>query len=393
MLSRSLSRLPWSPVQDKLHQCETLSLVLLSRYANGTIPARVYESFVRSWGMSYLLRFPAVDGGRPGYVIAMWPDDGLNRITIAIEGMRTPNQLRTAFGGFNSAVFAPNPGRVYEAFLTHANTIYAELLAHTSFMSVFNRNNISVCFAGFSLGAAVAEVLSQKFLNIHGPKRYQLSKWASPRVGNAAWASQENLIFDRCNFYTLNDPIHLFPYVTLANISTRAFDWAPTHTNYAQNSPRLTLDLSGRADLTPQDDGSLAYTRACIAAQGAMTPANVWYWHKSDAYRLTMFNSLNGPGVANAEGTLRFQTLEFDDDNGWQFNYQDGQQDYAGLTQIYDPPPADRVVPSQPEIEAHRMDAARSHTIPQTPRAGAGDNFNGTPVPRGLWVPRRVRDL
>lgn len=376
-----------------MKQAECFSLCYLSRYPDEAIPPRVDASFKRAWGMTTLYRKPAVTGGRPGYAVAIWPDAGLTRVTVAIDGIASASQLRTHFGTQVSVRYAPARGRVLQSFAAYADTIYAELMANAFFLDGFNRLNTQITFTGFSMGAALAEVLSVKCFLAHGAKRYQVVKFGSPRVGNAAWASPENLMWDRLDVYVHNDPIHLFPYSTFKYSGLLAPDLDNIITSYAQNAPVATRTIVGENSTTPQADSTYAYSRAGIAGLAAMTPDNVWYYHFADAYRLMLMNRTAENIQGLSDEWFRFHFLEFDDDNQWGTIFTTGQETYAGLTGLADPPPSDFQVPSNPALEAMQVNlAARGHT-PQTPRPTPLQANNNKTLPMGLWRPRRTRDF
>lgn len=394
MIDRSMLRLPWSPVQGKLNQTETLGLTLLARYNAGAIPARVATSFRRAFAMDFLERHPVVPGGRPGYVVSIWNGDGMKRITVAIEGMRTPSQLWAGWAGFNSVLVAGSPGRVFHAFDTYADTIRAELLNSSDFTAAFNSPNVGVCFAGFSLGAAVAEVLAVKFRAASPQRQYQLSKWGACRTGNGAWVNGNQFPSDRGNFYCVNDPVFHYPYMTMHQLNVREALWSQGWTNFAVPTPSQVFYMSGEAAPNLVEDRLISHLRSQIDTQRAITPENPWYYHRAEAYRLMMFNSCElGHAATALEAHYRFRFLEYDDDNNWWGNYTTGQITYEGLTQLLGSPPADTAVSPEPEADLRREQRAAQHTLRQVPVADAQDNFNMQPLPRGAWMPRRVRDF
>lgn len=393
MIDRQLPRLPWSPVRGTLKIGECFALCYLAKYNTNGIETRSRTSFERAYAMNILKRVASVPGGRPGYVVAIWNDPGLTRITVAIEGMRTYSQLQVAWEGFNTSLVAGTPGRVLAAFQTHADTIKAELLADDDFTEAFNRNNVGLTLTGFSLGAAIAEVMSVKFQQTHPNRQYQLSKFASPKVGNASWVNRTQFPSDRNSFYLRNDPIWNYPYVTLNNINNREFIWTQGFTIFAKNDPAVTYNMQGVCVQDQQNDSLLHNTRSSISGLGAVNPDNVWYYHKSEAYRLMLFNDTYQFPTVRDEAQARFMHLEFQDDNNWFRNYSVGQETFEGLTELADPAPADTEVPVVAAIEAQLVtNAQRTHT--QTlPVPNSQDNAVFQGLPQGAWRPRRTRDF
>lgn len=393
MINRSLPRLPWSSVRSKLNQCECFSLCLLARYPQNGVSARPLQSFQRAWGMNILKRVAVVPGGRPGYVVAIWNTGAFTRVTVAIEGMRTIAQLHATWVGYNSTAIGSEGARVFHAYNTFANTIYTELLADPDVAAALAARNVGFTFTGFSLGAAIAEVLSNLFILNHSNPSYQLSKWASPKVGNAAWVNRTQLPADRCSFYTNEDPIWIYPYMTLHQLDTRSAPWSQGFTSFAANNPEQYYNMQGLASFQSRVDTLVVYLRYSASTNSPITPTNPWYFHASEAYRLMLFNDCENGGLAGLEAHYRFRFLEYEFDNNWWENYTTGQETWDGLDQVSVPPPPDFAVPEEPALDERRGIMAGSHTVPQVPVVTGQDNTNRLPVPAAAWMPRRTRDL
>lgn len=395
MLNTSLPRIPSLPVTSLLHMCESFALCYLARYSSAVIPARVAQSFQRAWAMTHLARVPGSGAGRPTFVLAIWQDDSLTRITVAIEGMRTAQQLHASWVGYNTLVVSDGR-RVYHAYKTFGDEIWALLLANTTFTNAINQPRVQLCFTGFSLGAAIAEYMADLH-NGAGPavSLVQLSKWASPRVGNAAWVDRSHLPADRQNFYVTNDPIWRFPRQTTHQMNLREAPWTQGYTNFARNSPEKTLNLvDGSVHRGAYEDSlyqQLRYVRWMTETFNSLNP---WYYHHANSYRLMLFNASHPSSAqAEAEAFWRFQFLEYDDDNSWHANYSRELATWDTMTELADPPPPDVTYPVFPEWQAHQVDfAARGHTQP-LPVVTESQSSLRTPLPTGAWRPRRSRDF
>lgn len=380
---------------------ETYALTHLAQYTNSVWGARVTESFVRAFGMDVLARVAPVGGGRPGYTIAYYHGDYLTKIVVAIEGMRNPSQLWQAFSGVNSTVYGPPRSRVFNAFLTHANTIYAELAANAQFQTFFTARRVHFVLTGFSLGAAIAEVLSEKFRTGHPTKSVYLVKYGSPRVGNSLWALGPNIPTQRVNYYCGLDPVCFVPNSTMANLEfIRPLIMQDHFTLYQINSPIRRWDTDGnRVDGVDVDDYR-EYLAACAFLGRPRNESNPWYWHHEGAYRLmVMARVAHQFGEVN-ESRIRLQYLEYPGDNRFGELWQPGRTDYLDLISESDPPPADYEVPPDVVVPVDPGNPAndRPRIVPPgimqpIPVVRPQDNQPEAPRPRPPWTPRRPRDF
>lgn len=390
MLQNQMPALTWNNMSLSEELCESYAFTYLAKYNAADWAARSLQSFYRAFAPSDVQRVARVDGGKPSYVIAFWDYGIQKRMLVAIEGLTSRTQLNPLLVGPNSTSMNPLPGFCYGAFKTFAEAIAAELLARTDFLSYWNTAGCQVTFAGFSLGAAVAEIIAVKMALLKPTAHIGIVKFGAPRTGDLAWVQGPVSQIPTSCVYVGADKIDVIPYVTAANLQFQLFVFQTFVTNYAANPSQLRFDMSGRFSNDFNETGFVEYRRAITDLARTVDDTNRWWYHAYDAYRLALLN-LAIDQQSSAE--WRFRYLEFNDDNQWQTLFRTGLTDYTGLVGLVDPNPADFVNDLTPQ---QARTAERAIAAPQL----IPSPMQGLPVappiparPRGMWIPRRVRDL
>lgn len=352
MLADQLPAIPFSPDYNLEFTSECMALTYLAGYNDQAIQPRVMTSFQRAYAMTNILMRPFVPDGAPGYCIAIWNDESVQRVTVAIEGTRSDAQLRRFWGGYQATqVTAPNQW-VFEPFEAHAATIFAALLADPVFAGVLAQNGYVFTFTGHSLGAAVAERLAAKLKAYRPAKVIKCVKFGSPRVGNRSYVRNLSQNIWRENWYYNRDPVDVLPYFTLSSDSNFLNLVGASGTWYAQDGNATRIDPRGYY-LDPFHAGGAIQAAQYLRSFGQpRTIDNAWYDHLAKSYR---YGFLAYTNWYNSLAKWRFRYLEFNDENGWGINFNN-QGTWTDAMQALISPDPDPVDVDCPQFSRIRIE-------------------------------------
>jgi len=298
---------------------EAFALCYLAAYNDQAIQPRVFQSFNRAYGPDFLFQTPFVDGGRPGYCIAQWNSPLMKRVTVAIEGARSFAQFRTVWGGVvGQSSLTGHLGACWTTAKTYADQIHTLLMADSNFTSMLALTPCPITFTGYSLGAAIAEILAERFSISHPLKGRSCIKFASPRVGNPQWISGRSRTTRRASVYCGRDPIDLFPQFSpsLTGLETLGNLGSPV---YATDPAASRFAVLGEEETAFYEGGSGQVIRYGRAARQTIDATNPWFDHQRGIYRM-MFCNLTNPW--SSLDKWRFRYLEFNDENSWGVAYR-----------------------------------------------------------------------
>lgn len=369
------------------------SFCYLASYNHAAVPARVQTSLSRAWDYDALQTVQRVPAGRPGYSVAIWNRTGLARVIVAIEGMTSRQQIYGELGGFNSSSVTGCEGHVHTSFETHANTIIAELGANAEVQAALLVPGCQFWLSGFSLGAAIAEVMACKYYVTTPNFGVKVYKFASPMVGSSRWANSLQMPPERLNIYCMWDPIHCLPFACVRPFAAGGFTLYQAFTFMAPGRPIARYDM--RFDDIPLgnfgggrmsgEEAYLLFIDAIQHTRRALDENNWWWWHDQDQYR-AMFCGL----VSRAESRWHYQYryLEFDDDNQWGQMYRPGAGLQTAMKVLADPAPAAVEVPigvQEPGLSSGGDDWGGGYTQEQQGRVVSRTQSFANPA----WRPRR----
>lgn len=336
MLDRALPALAYNHTMPMMHIQEAFAYCYLASYSDAALQPRVFDSFQRAYGVGQITLVAPVVDGRPGYLMAQYDVNGDKRLIVAIEGMRTEAQVRSFWNirqGENFVTSNGN-GRVLKKFKDHATTIYNELKASGTFMGYLNAATTPITFAGFSLGAACAELVAEKMKIDKPVKAINVCKFASPRVGSVEYVNARNRTIIRNSFYCDRDPIDLVPNGNVVSYEISA----STNWSFPFTRDRDARRFSKRGEVLNSfhDGGRFDIVHHARLLSQPMTTDNVWYDHGKKAYRLMMTElAYAAGGIAD----LRFRFLEFNDENEWGRQFQPGGGIQFAMEQLTVPQP------------------------------------------------------
>lgn len=382
MIAEQLPPVEFTPNYNLEFTGECLALCYLAHYNDVVLQPRVETSLKRAYAMDDIRLRAYVSGGRPGYAIVRWDNDDAKRITIAIEGMRTFNQIRSLWNGYSATNYAPTDGVVYNSFQTFAQTIRDELLADPNFYTFWGRPGYTFTFTGFSLGAAVAELLGD-YMKANNPRPVvKVVKFASPRVGDRRHVARLNRSVFRENWYFGRDPVDILPYVTPnANLLEVAIGWR-MGVWFAQDPDATRIDNRGHY-LDPFHVGGAVQSASYLREfTRPYDQSSAWYDHSQKSYRHAFmvyaewYNSL---------AKWRFRYLEFNDENQWGLQFNNQATYTAAMEQLVSPQPDPVNVdcPQWTQLRDGGADAAKNDR-PRLPIQNFDRVSNGTAI-GGTW--------
>jgi len=339
---------------------QACALMYLSYYTEVAWPARCKESYRRAWGLNDILIFQRTGdfGGlhRPGFIAAVWNENHIRRLVIAIHGLTDWRQMtRGEWWSINPFFFAENyhgSGKTAQAYINHANRIWTDIHGNAQLAALLAVPNMNVTFAGHSFGAAIAELLAVRMKVTQPAKMVRLAKFGSPRVGDRAWVDGNARRFPRVNVYCGRDPVHMIPSFAVA---TTLNNWNPFETWRRPFHPEdscmnITLDHGG---------WSVGYPPGFVASHARMmedqlrpmTSGNGFYEHDHRSYRMAFMQQA---ATVQDALELRMNYLEGPTENAWQerFLRGDGRWDFEEFNTISDPPPADHAPGAAAQVEA-----------------------------------------
>lgn len=393
MLSQTLPPLPRDGSFDRAEQLEAFSLTYLAKYADSAPSTRVTDSYRRAWGID-TLKFFAATSTAPSWVMALYYPAGQPvKIIIAIAGVRSFGSLLLMGRLGESATPLSGGGQVSLRWKTAADAIYAQIAADADYQDATTHRRHTLTLAGYSMGAAVAEVLAAYLASADPSKSINLEKFASPRVGNRLWQSRMPALTSRRSMYVRSDPVFVFPTPT-AEINSGVFaivspvrvswfaedDWAG---HWEPNSS----SIRGRPNLDVTDS-------ILLSANAAITPyssrLSSWHWHPHIAYRWHWMHIAYL--IENALWGDRFLRLEHPDEFNWQTEAIDNRDWPDVPLSTAGSPPADFVI-ADTTLRAINDIAGRNPIYVRDTQsgAGAGGEWGFQEVPRPIRNARLIR--
>lgn len=396
MISRAMPPIDLQASNSMEESAQAMAFTYLSYFNNEAIQPRVLTSYKRAWGCDQIIMFPR-SGVTPGFVVAIWLTSNLQRMLIAVEGTTSRPQIInvTSITGWTSRVGIR--GYIYAFMKTHADAIYAQLLAHVTTGPLMIGSKVCVTWTGHSLGAAVADINAVRHKTDRPTMHIRLVKFGSPQVGNATYVNNSENTIPWAGFYVDRDPIHRFPssrtLAALSTITTFGLDQGGERDAVVD---RLSRE-SGRITRGYTDEhGTSTHMSDLAELNRPITPGNRWYDHLIGSYR-TAFMSY----VIQRRDPLyyRFMFLEHNNENRWYYYHQTGARDWLTWNVLEEEAPPEVDPPSaQVDAVANSFAAADLNddigwgqaTVPQaiegqTPAvvedAGAPGAW-GTPTPR-----------
>ena len=390
MIDRQLPEIPLGAPFGNDQVCQHFAVCYLARYNTVPISSRCRLSFERAYGMENLKIFPRVAGGHPGFAMFIRHGGPSPQIIVGIEGTTSLAQLWLPTTGTQSTNATPMKGVVYGPFLAHANAIATLLMEDADFLMNLARPGAFLIFTGFSLGAAIADILHAKFKILRPTKTIYSTGFACPRVGNAEWNDSDNFRLGRHHFYCGWDPIDLIPIVTINGVNNRNSIWQNPIVNYVPPIVAFRYDLFGRDFMPPRGLDYVDAVRGIGELRRPIDGDNSWRYHDYDFYRY-MLTSLTTEQVDR----WRFWYLEFNNDNSWGQMFPTARG-VPGWAKVMAPvPPADVV--TEPNVAVAQLRVAeRQQNLMQPIQAPIMHNVpaaDNQPRQRGTWVPRRTRDF
>lgn len=343
MIGYQFLRLPFygGPIESKI--AEAFAFCYAAQYADTSVSNRMAESYKRAWDFDDWTFTPSQFLGRPGYVRVTFGGDYRPKTLLAIKGFGSWPALVNLRGGIGPQTVATWPGhntnldgKVYGAFADYAATIVSELDVHLGSISVSQMRNTPFVITGFSMGAAIAEIIATMMKRRWGINNVRLIKFASPKVGTAAWVNQRTMSQDKWSVYTHLDPIVYAPLSTprLAGLTSNSLVPAYVNDSMAEFHDLQGTPAGGRR-LSPVE----AFRAIATIPPGMPARDNAWWWHHWNTYRYALCSLLQAGGFPTADRLIH---LEHTDENAWGSRFSLRANDWASLITLTSPPPADR---------------------------------------------------
>lgn len=389
MLAFQLPRLPYTGTINFDWAGMCMGLTHQASYSDVAIPARVSTAFTRAYGFSRIERIAPVNNGRPGYLLAVNDEDPNNTyLVVAMEGLRSWMQV----ANFANGIGTESPGggldgKVNTRFAGYAQTVVSELLANDTFLSFWNFTWKPIIFTGFSLGAAVLEIVMRRLRRLHAFQRFALVRFASPRVGNSTWWRNLESGPHMRSYYCGADPIDIYPFSSPSLDTTLPSMWIPVAFVYEdseRNPERWTVQ--GDVDASPLYPGGVFQgIRMARALRQPMNADNPWFYHDQKMYRLMFMNLMCQTNNVRA---ARYRYLETTGDNQWGQFWAPGTRGLVDQMIVLADPQPDPVDPGIPVDLIN--EAARLAQQPERDTdvgAFGGGDFGGYEPPRTVVTP------
>lgn len=344
MISEYLRPVEPRPVISIEEVAEALAFTYLAYYNAAAIQPRVTEAYTRAWGLDQIINFPR-DSTTPGFKVFLLTIEARKRMVIAIEGTTALSQIMGIIDTYLQGFSTTWPGQCVNLYRNVADSIWTKLMANNTCAAAINDGGYHYTFAGHSLGAAAADLLSYKYQSTYPGRSVRVIKFGSPAVGSSSYVQAANrMVQRRINCYMENDPIHNFPNTSM--FSTLAFGGlnAVVGTNM---QPEDVCQILSRRNAwgreLPVGMGSSLQAAALLSQlrRGIMDDSNKWWCHLIKSYRLAMMNTL---GTSETQIKYRFNYLEHDDENAWQTRWSPGTLTWSFMDALNSPGPADVAV-------------------------------------------------
>lgn len=374
MISVNCGRLRVGQLFDFGPEVEAFAMTYLAQYNAEATQPRVITAYQRAWAMSAINFIPRVAGNEPGLCWAVYNGAGVNKVVVGIEGITNWSQLWSASSGsLSPTTITGLTGQVWGLAATYAQAIMAKLLADDTFMHEFTRPNAVLHWGGFSMGGAIAEILTERFHLLRPSKIMRLFKWGAPAVGNDRWNHSrwcQNFVLST---YLESDPADNFPAAGI-RLGFDGFLSSPVAPlRYAYDPNQTNWDRMGR-----QVRGLRGHFIGGVVGLTAdyyrtLNEDNPWFWHSMDQYR-NMYCEMLDP----REDLLkyRFTYLEHNDENSWGLKFRPGRGVQPDMKELISPAPDD-VVPFSSQI------AATINNPPPVQLVPVQDQFDGGVITGG----------
>lgn len=303
-------------------------------------------SLVRSWAWDTFQVLPRVEDHAPCTVIAKRLEGKDKRITVAIEGTQTLNQIMGNWTGGAIEVWHTGFPYTYKPFNDRATEVLAALDV-AGFDDLLEANQqCQVIFTGHSLGAAIAELLCFFYRTQKPHLNYQLWKFGSPKIGTGNWRrTVEQTLYDT-SFYTQDDPMSVFPnYLPPRGVASYLLPAFNTGLLVRDNHEWRVRPSGSVGANSLFGDVQTAMGLARLFSEPFYTPENPWYWHRLNGYRYTITQMLNRVGGLEA---ARFRYFEAPTENNWGWAYQQDRGITPEMLELLSPAPDQFVTNFQP---------------------------------------------
>lgn len=360
----------------------------LASYAHQEIPTRVLTAFGNSYSLANVWRWPRINNVRPNMLAVRQIYPWGSHIIIAIEGTTTTTQIALQTVGSAAAEAIDTPAGRVPQFYKVAATAMAQLIAQTpDLVAVMGNPTTQITFTGFSMGAAIAEIMAATTAALAPTRTIRLRTFGKTRVGNYEWHNNRPRTLNNVCVYNRGDRMHCLP-----NDGVRMHTFGPVLIlgvpTYFQPDPAAAVwngdDLAIAS--IPATNG-IDQTNWIAGYLAPMNTLNVCYPHLMNSYRHMFCKTFrNDRGVDG----LRFRYLEFPDDNKWQTAWEatpTWSRDWLG---VLDPAPADIEEPAQVVNEMRLHNAQPPDQGPNArPLIADVNMFRGSVVPAEISNGRR----
>ncbi len=391
MISHALPRIRVGYLTDFAPTVEAYMMTYLAAYNGAALSTRCLDAYQRAWGMSDITLFPRIAGNRPAFAMVRYMGAGPNKVIIAMEGTTSPNQLwNLPDGHIGTASVVPLSGRVWGIAGEYAFAIRQILTVNDAFNAAIAIPGCNVTFTGFSLGAAIAEIMAFQHKNQFPTHQVHVQKFACPRVGTHNWVVNQNpRVHVKSTYYHI-DPVQEFPNVTcrIAGFGIGG-SILPQNDNYRKNANMQVIKPDGELS----DGHSDGYRGNPMLAAAAFyrdhAEPNPWFYHDRHQYRYALQNMSHPDHLA-----YRLGYLEHNDENTWQSMFRRGGGVRPEMLALGAPAP-DNTRPASEEIwRLIRGEQLPPVVAAQTPVAQYQPDTHSAWSASGDWDvynPRRTR--
>lgn len=338
----AVSMAPLSPLHTNALEraLEAFACVYWASYEDVAANPRSDTSMRRSYGMDRFFHFPRIPNGRPAWALMLWDGPDVYKAVIAIEGAMTTSQItncrRNAFATFAN----PLTGMFFGTFVTQSAIIQAEMAAHTQLHEAWIDRRYKWTYAGFSLGAALAEMLAEFHSAAFPSDPLELFKFASPRVGNSRYIRLRSRNILRRSYYNGNDPIDVYPSASAAlDIGIWPPQGAFGHQQFASDECAERFTWEGETLPPFHEGGIIAMAQYADRLNGMNHPSSPWYDHLLGSYRYMLAKKAFRQ---SDEIRARFHSWEGPNENNFQWGMPiHNYDDYGFVPAVQAPAPAE----------------------------------------------------
>jgi len=403
VIDRQLDRLGFFGQSEFAEVSEAFAFTYLAQYCDTPPSARCIESYKRAYDFDEISFIPSMPGGPPGGLVAIWRGAYRPKVMVAFRGISSWSQLVPLRTGPTAVAYESQPGMVYAPFVANAAALQAALAGNALWTEAWGTRGMPICFAGHSMGGAMADLLADHYQRASFSKVIRCVKFGTPNFASGDFCDRRVRIRKTYNVYTWADPIGYMPTagVTRSTIigvtpSVSVFLFAGQR---ATESPKLFVDFQG--NMAEQFTYSLTSVLA-DAARLSIFPGgrgNIWWFHLMNTYRYCM---LSRAVRNNHPDRWRLVYLEHPDENGWAKSFNLNLDDWASLQTTTPGSPPDASVGLN-EHELRVMETVRMREMIDESQGGGssvgdswGEEDTGGTSAGGEWgtpstIPFRTR--